>query len=304
MIKGIKMYTNMVEMGTSPGTSGTTIGKAIKGATKSLAGDFENNLISDTENLINELLKSTTHMPLISSVSGISTLYNTVKILSYGCTGCIVAYKGVKMLFSPDLIDNKDGKDLLSRFAYSFIFSTLSIKFIDTMINFANTLNEILIKNFSLVSLMPNVKGAGMIIVILMMFLELLVSLKILVEFWMRMAELVFSGVISPVLFVFWINKEWSGFLTNWWKRVMVLIFTQVVQVLLMIVYTAMINGMVLSGSIQSICLSVASLLMIGKAPNILASLTDSTNNVKNAYNSVQSAKKVTTKVSKLFGGK
>ena len=184
----------------------------------------------------------------------------------------------------------------------------MSIKFIDIMIEFANTLIKILVSRFSISTLIPQMKGKGILLALLLLLVELLVSVKILISFWMRMAELVFSGVISPVIFVLYINKEWSGFLKSWWKRVTILVFTQVAQVLLLIVYSAMINGLILSGSFNSICLAIATLFLVDKTPRVLSGLMDTQNNVhtasrtiRNTTNTVTGTKKAITKLMKLI---
>lgn len=272
----------------------------------------EENIIDGLNGIMKDILSSITHMPTISSIDGIMPVYNLIQAISFSCVGIVVCYKGVKMLFSPDEIDNKEGRTLLARIAYSAAFSIMAIRFIDIMIEFCNTLIKIMITRFSLSNLIPNMKGAGILLAILLLLVELFVSVKILISFWMRMAELVFSGVISPVIFVLYVNKEWSGYLKNWWKRVGILVFTQVAQVALLIVYSVMINGLILSGTFNGICLAIATLFLVDKTPKILAGLVDSQNNVQSAMrtikNTTNSAKKtknfVTSRVAKFKPGK
>lgn len=266
----------------------------------------EEKIIENLNTIITEMLGSITKMPTISSIKGIMPIYDYVKCISFGCMGAVVCYKGIKMLFSPDEIDNKEGRTLLGRIAYSTAFSIMSIKFIDIMIEFANTLIKVLISRFSISTLIPHMKGTGILLAVLLLLVELFASVKILISFWMRMAELVFSGVISPVIFVLYINKEWAGFLKGWWKRIAILIFTQVAQVLLLIVYSIMINGLILSGSFNSICLAIATLFLVDKTPRVVSGLMDTQNNVhtatrtiKNAKSTISGTKKVITKIIK-----
>lgn len=268
----------------------------------------EDKVVESLNTIITDTLEAITTMPTISSIKGIMPIYDYVKCISFGCMGAVVCYRGVKMLFSLDEIDNKEGRTLLGRIAYSTAFSMMSIKFIDIMIEFANTLIKILVSRFSISTLIPQMKGKGILLALLLLLVELFVSVKILISFWMRMAELVFSGVISPVIFVLYINKEWSGFLKSWWKRVTILVFTQVAQVLLLIVYSAMINGLILSGSFNSICLAIATLFLVDKTPRVLSGLMDTQNNVRtasrtvrNTTNTVTSTKKAVTKLMKLI---
>lgn len=271
----------------------------------------EDKIIDNLNGIMQDVLSSLTHMPPLSSIDGIMPVYRLVRTISFSCLGIIVCYKGIKMLFSPDEIDNKEGRTLLSRMIYSAAFSTLSIKFIDVMIEFCNTLIKVMIANFSISSLIPKMKGAGLILALLLLLVELFVSVKILISFWMRMAELVFSGVISPVVFVLYINKEWSSYLKNWWKRVSVLVFTQVAQVALLIVYSVMINGLILNGTFNGICLAIATLFLVDKTPKILTGLMDTQNNVgsairtvKNTTNKVRHTKDTITKVTRIGRGK
>ena len=154
-------------------------------------------------------------------------------------------------------------------------------------------------KNFSIANLIPGVKGSGLILAIALLCVELFVSLKILIGFWMRMSELVFLGVISPVVFVLYINKEWGNFLKSWWKRIAAITFTQVAQVALLIIYSAMVNGLVLSGTFNGICLSIATLFLVDGVPKLISNLIDSDTGVKTAARTV---KRLTTRGKRLSG--
>lgn len=256
---------------------------------KSISNLFnEDKIIENLNSIVNDMLGAITHMPKISTIPGISSVHKTVSLVSFSCVSCLVCYKGIKMLFSPSDIENYEGRALLGRMAYSMAFSTMSLKLIDIMIDLGNTMINILIKNNTLSTLIPKIKGSGLLVAILLLLVELFVSIKILIEFWMRMAELVFSGVISPAIFVLWINKEWAGFLRNWWRRIAILIFTQVAQVLLLIIYSKMINGLVLAANFNSICLAIATLFLIDKTPKVLSGFIDNSNNVHSAISTVK----------------
>lgn len=245
----------------------------------------EDNIINSLNTIVNDVIGTITKMPRVTTIPGIKSIHTTVTLISYSCASCLVCYKGVKMLFSPNEADNKEGRTLLERTTYSVIFSTMSLKFIDIMIEFANTLINVLMKTSitTAETLVPTMQSSGLLVAILLLLLELFISMKILITFWMRMAELVFSGVVSPVVFVLWINKEWAGFLKGWWKRVAVLVFTQVAQVLLLVIYGKMLNGLLIVGTFNSLCLSIAMLFLVDSTPKVVSSFMDSNNTVTNA---------------------
>lgn len=255
----------------------------------------EENIINSITSIMSDMMSTITKMPKVSSLPGIKNLHTVMSYISFSCVGCITCYKGIKMLFSTSEIDNKEGRTLLERTTYSLVFSTLSLKTIDIMIDFGNVLIDVLMKTNNLSSedntLFPQVKGTGLIVALILMCLELLISIKILITFWMRMAELVFSGVISPVIFVLWINKEWSGFLKSWWRRVSILIFTQVAQVLLLVIYGKMINGLIMFGSFNSMCLSIAMLFLVESTPRVISGFMDSGSNLKAAESTFKNRK-------------
>jgi len=247
-----------------------------------IANNTNNNLTNNEvlgvniEKIMKIMLDTISHMPLLSSLREMMTAYYMVLIISLSCISCIFAYKGIKMLFSLDEIDRLEGKQIFSRLVYSLILGILSLKYIDALIIFNNLIISFMISKLSIMPTISNIDNSyGIILPIFLLLIELGILIKILIGFWMRMAELIFAGIISPIMFTLWINNEWSGFLKSWNKRIIVLIFTQSTQVLLLIIYTLMLNEWMLSGTLNGICLSVAALFSLDRAPKVLQTFAD-----------------------------
>jgi hypothetical protein len=244
-------------------------------ATTTPRGDMAVNLNQMISTQIDKVTKNIldviTNMPLISSLNEMKIIYWVVLGISVSCISCIFAYKGIKLLFSLDEMNRSEGKRIFSRLIYSLILEMLSLKYIDALIIFNNLIMGFMISktnNLSIASVMND--EYGFFLPLILLLIELGILVKILIGFWMRMAELVFAAIVSPVMFTLWINNEWSGFLRNWNRRVIVLTFTQSAQVLLLIIYTLMLNGWTKYGTFNSICLTVAALFSIDRAPKIL----------------------------------
>ncbi len=256
--------------------------------TKEITQNLLNTLCPKLNNLTREMLKSITHMPYLKDLPELLPIYNYIKYISLSLSGCIVGYKGLKLLFSNDESDKIESKQIFGRLSYSFILGSLSLQFIDLLISANNCVSDLIISKFD-ISMFTFPATTGMLLPIAIFLFQIFEILKILIGFWMRMAELVFAGVISPAMFTCWINSEWSGYLKSWSKRVSVLVFTQVVLVLILVIYSMMLKGWCLTGSINGACLSIATLLLLNKGPKILQGYADNS-----AY---EDAKSTVTKI-------
>lgn len=255
---------------------------------------FEDNLIGEhLEKVMQEMINTITEMPHISSIKGIIPVYNIIRAISIGSISAIVAFKGLKMILSYDENSKLEGKQLMGRIAYSVVLGNLSLPFIDVMIDFNNMLIKTLTSRFSLVPLLgSNVnKAYGVIIISILLLLELFCTIKIMIQFWMRMSELVFTGVISPLIFTLWINEQWGGYLRQWTRRVVVLIFSQFCQILMLILYSMIVSGLALSG-FNGLCLAIGTLLLIMETPKVLNGLMDTGSNFRSVKRTINSFRK------------
>lgn len=234
------------------------------------------------EKIMKIMLDTITRMPLLSSLHTMMKAYYIVLIISVSCISCIFAYKGIKMLFSIDEFDKIEGKQIFSRLIYSIMLEILSLRYIDALIIFNNLIISFMVAKLPILPLISDIDNSyGALLPIVMLLIELAIAVKILIGFWMRMAELVFAGITSPILFTLWINNEWAGFLKNWNRRIVVLIFTQSTQIILLIIYTLMLDGWALSGTFNGICLAVATLFSLDRAPKILQLFADDSSYVE-----------------------
>jgi hypothetical protein len=208
-------------------------------------------------------------MPYLKDITTITPLYDIVRILSLSGVSLVIGYKGLKMLLSEDEMDRLEGKRTFSRLIYSLIFSILSLKYIDGMIFLNNTTSSVITSKHSITPFSTG-KETGLLLPLLFFICEGVILLKVSVGFWMRMAELVLAGIISPIIFTLSINKEWSGYLKNWSKRTATLVFSQTTTVLILILFSMIMEGLMLSGTFAGGCLSIATLLMMDRGPEIL----------------------------------
>jgi hypothetical protein len=219
--------------------------------------------------VMQEMMKYIVQMPYLKDIATITPLYDMVKVISLSGVSLVVGYKGLKMLLSEDEMDRMEGKRTFSRLVYSLIFSMLSLKYIDGMIFLNNTASSAITSKHSITPFSTG-KETGLLLPLLFFVGEGVILLKVSVGFWMRMAELVFAGIISPIMFTLSINKEWSGYLKNWSKRTATLVFSQTTTVLILILFSMMMEGLMLSGTFAGGCLSVATLLMMDRGPEVL----------------------------------
>jgi len=245
------------------------------------------------EKVMQEMLNTITKVPHISSIKGISPIYNSMKAISISCLSAVFVYKSLKLMFSDDVNGKVESKKIFSRLAYSLVLSNASMPIIDMMIDFNNNLIGVLLKNFTIMPILGKKinKTYGIVISIILLLLELFCTLKIMIQYWMRMSELVFTGVISPIIFTMWINDQWSGFLSQWWKRVSMLIFTQFFQILILVLYSMLISGLALSGTFNGICLAIGSLLLLCETPKVLSGFMDTGNNASRITDSLKKIK-------------
>ena len=268
----------------------STMNKGIDEHT--ITNNLLNSMGDKLNKLSNKMLRSVTHMPYLKDLPEVIPVYNYIRYVSLSLTGCVVGYKGLKLLFSNNEMDKVESKRVFSRLFYSLTFSGLSLKFIDLLILGNNTLSAFILSKFNIdtsTSLLCSVDDLGLLIPTAFFLIQILEIIKILVGFWMRMAELVFAGIISPVMFTLWINNEWSGYLKNWVKRVSVLVFTQITLVLILIIYSMMLKGWLLSNTLNGICLTIATLFLLDKGPKILQNFASNSeyNDAKSTINKI-----------------
>ncbi|MFW6015060.1 MAG: conjugal transfer protein TrbL family protein, partial [bacterium] len=72
------------------------------------------------------------------------------------------------------------------------------------------------------------------------------------------------------VMMVLWINPNWGGYLSEWIRRSSSLIFTQFIQVLILALYSKLVHRFFISGSISSLCLAAAFLILMTNVPSLL----------------------------------
>ena len=261
------------------------------------------NISKHLDGIVKNMIKTLTKMPYLHNIPQILPVYNSIRIICVSCIGVVICYKGLKTLFSYDNNTRMQNKELMGRLGYAAVFGAFSIPMIDALIKFNNILIELLTSKFTMIPMM-NIVGSsyGFLLSMSLLIIELLCSIKIMIDFWSRMAELVFMGTISPIIMLLWINGEWSNYLKTWFRRVVVLIFSQFAQVLLLILYSIIVSGLLLTGTLNGIFLSIAMLLFMIKVPKIMGEFFQPSSTIVDLKNSLKKIKSLKNGFSKFKG--
>lgn len=212
-----------------------------------------------------------TKFPNISDISELNGIWNFVTLVSVGCIGLIITYLGTKMFIDSSSKKQINVMIIFERLVYSSCFIAVNRVIIDLLIDFNNTLVDVFIKKFDLLnSLNPDIyisDWVGLVAVGLAIF-QLFLSVKIMIGYFLRVAEVSLMYVTTPIMCTLWINPNWSGHLNSWINRLVSLIFTQFAQVIILIIYSRLIFDFFGSISVFNICLGSAFLILMNNMPS------------------------------------
>lgn len=233
-----------------------------------------------------------TKFPKISEMTELNTIWQFVTLISVGCIGLVIVYLGFKMFVSTSSANKINIVTIFERLVYSSCFIAVNRLLIDLIIDFNNTLVDVFVKKFDLINLLnPDVyisEWVGLVAVGLAIF-QLFLSVKIMIGYFLRVAEVTLMYVTTPIMCTLWINPNWSGHLNTWINRLVSLIFTQFAQVIILIIYSQLIFGFFESISIFNICLGSAFLILMNNMPSWIEKYISPDNSGKIMVNTCKS---------------
>jgi uncharacterized membrane protein YphA (DoxX/SURF4 family) len=252
-----------------------------------------------------EMVKLISVFPTMKSMPEVYTIWNFMTILSISCIAVILLYLGIKSLSSSsgnsNLGRSVELKMILPRIFCAGIFIILTIPFVDILINFNNVLIEILSVKFNVIKALQYISAPtflGNLVAIILIFFQMYMAIKIMIGYWLRVAEVVLMVVVSPAIFTLWINPNWGGYIKEWISRLVTLIFTQFIQILIMVIYGQIIYRFFYTASISSICLAASLLILMNNVPQFLTRFMAKDNSLQIIQNTYRKIRNTTHKVS------
>lgn len=256
---------------------------------------------------LSELMEFVLHTPTLAENEVIITLWSTVRIISFSIIGVMFAYEGFKKVISNDkgVLQHVEFKDMFVRMIYGLIFAVFSLDIIDMMINFNNALIATVKTAFPMtLDAELSVNGVfSFIMITALVIVQIALGIKLILQYWMRMAEIWLMAVLSPLVYTLWINPKWGNYLGNWSSKMITTIFTTFIWALILAIYSGMVSlvsatgilvGFETIGPIAGICLSIAMLLVMietpsflrgfmSNSPNMAQSISSTYRNIKNS---------------------
>ena len=253
---------------------------------------FSNWIYENLTSTLKMMYSLITKFPNISEMTELNTIWQFVTLISVGCIGLVIVYLGFKMFVSASSANKINIVTIFERLVYSSCFIAINRLLIDLIIDFNNTLVDVFVKKFDLINLLnPDVyisEWVGLVAVGLAIF-QLFLSVKIMIGYFLRVAEVTLMYVTTPIMCTLWINPNWSGHLNTWINRLVSLIFTQFAQVIILIIYSQLIFGFFESISIFNICLGSAFLILMNNMPSWIEKYISPDNSGKIMVNTCKS---------------
>lgn len=255
---------------------------------------------------LSEMMDFVLHTPLVADNEIIVTIWGTVRIVSFAIIGIMFVWEGFKKVISTDnVIRTVEFKEMFVRMVYGVILAVFSLDIIDIMIHFNNALID------TVKGLLPmhvestlNVNGVfSFIMTAVLVVVQLVLGVKLILQYWMRIAEIWLMAILGPLMYTLWINPKWGNYLGQWINRLITTIFTTFVWALILSIYSGMVTmvasaGMLVGfptlGPIAAICLSIAMLLVMIETPSYFRSFMDNQPNAlqmaKNTFRNVKNS--------------
>lgn len=258
---------------------------------------------------LSEMLGFVLQTPLVASNPVIIEIWAVVRIISFTLIGIMFVWEGFKKVISSDnVIRHVEFKEMFVRMVYGIILAIFSLDIIDIMIGFNNALVDTVRTAFPII-INTNIGANGIfsfIMTLVLMIVQIVLGVKLVIQYWMRIAEIWLMAVLGPIVYTLWINPKWGSYLSRWIDRLISNIFTAFVWALIIALYSGMVSavasaGMLVGfptlGPIAGICLSIALLLVMIDTPGFLRAYMDSGQNPISMIKGTVSAVKNSTPV-------
>ena len=269
-----------------------------------LFGDLSELLQEGANKFLSEMIEFVMYTPLVADNEIITSLWETIRIISFSIIGVMFAWEGFKKVISSDnVIKHIEFKEMLVRMVYGLILAVFSLDIIDIMINFNNALVDTVKSAFpmTLEQELDINNSFSFIMVICLVVVQMVLGVKLILQYWMRIAEIWLMAVLGPLMYTLWINPRWGNYLGQWVNRLVTTIFTTFVWALILALYSGMVSmistagmitGFEVLGPVAGICLSVAMLMVMIQTPSFLKQFLDNQPSalhlLKSTYNNVK----------------
>lgn len=255
---------------------------------------------------LSEMLSFVLQTPFVAANPIILQIWSTVRIISFAIIGLMFVWEAFKKVISSDnVIRHVEFKEMFVRMIYGIILAVFSLDIIDLMIGFNNALVDTVKGAFPIV--INNVISTNgvfsFVMVLALIVVQVVLGVKLIIQYWMRIAEIWLMAVLGPLMYTLWINPKWGGYLSKWVDRLISNIFTTFVWALIIALYSGMVSavasaGMLVGfptlGPIAGICLSIALLLVMIETPEFLRSYMSAGKNpinmIKGTINNVRNS--------------
>lgn len=259
---------------------------------------------------LTEMMDFVLYTPLISHDPIIAKLFGIVRIISFSLIGLIFVWQGFKKAVSVDesIIGHAEFKKMFVRMLYAFVLAIFSLDMIDILVHFDDALITT-VRNMFPIQIKNALTVNGIwscVTVIALIIMQVVMGIKLILQYWMRIAEIWLMTILGPLVFTMWINPSNASQYSNWIRRIITLIFTTFIWAIMFCLYGAMVSltastGMLaafpLLGPIATVCLSLAMLMLMNKVPSLLSTYVD--NSSPNALSMVASTAKSVVRVGK-----
>jgi len=274
---------------------GNKISEAVEGYFDDMGNNFKeilNSVLQSIQDGANFFLKEMTdfvlYTPDISSDPVVLKLWSIVKVISFALIGVMFVWEGFKRGVTLNNLSRVvEFKEMFVRLIYGIILTVFSLDIVKILLNFNDALIDTVRQSFPIVvEQQIGVSGFfSTLMVIALLVVQIVIGVKLILQYWIRIAELWLMTVISPIMYVLWINPMWSGYLGQWFRRLTTTIFTTFIWCILLSLYSSMVSmvasagmlsGYPILGPIASMCLSIALLLVMVETPSFLRTFMDS----------------------------
>lgn len=222
-------------------------------------------------NLMHELVDLILTTPTVSDNPVIVKIWVVMRAISYSLIALMFIWQGfMNVVSSSNIGRTVDFKDMFTRMIYALILSTISLNIIDVVIHFNNALIDTLKSNFSIAidSKLDKTTAWNYFITMCLLIVQVVLSIRIAIQYFMRLGEIWVMSILSPVVYTLWIMPGFGGYLKSWLSRIISVIFTTFFWALILVIYTAMVSLVSLNGTIWGMCMSIALLLFMLKTPS------------------------------------
>lgn len=239
--------------------------------------------IQDGANIfLKEMTDFVLYTPDITQDPVLIKLWGIIKIISFSLVGGMFVWEGLKKFLAVDnVLNTTEFKKMFVRMIYGLIMAIFSLDIVSLLLRFNEALINTMRDNFP-VMIANEIGVSGLfstIMVFVLMIVQIVIGVKLLLQYWIRIAELWFLAVTGPIVYTLWINPNWSNYLGSWFRKLISTVFTTFVWCILITLYSSMVSmvssidmlyGYSFLGPVASICLSVALLLVMTETPSFL----------------------------------